>query len=85
MRLIWISSVGRMVLRVASASAVRIALGATLTTPQPIGAVQLGVDTSVAPFVRTASPATSAHGATSATDAVQAPDLVGVEPGPGLG
>jgi hypothetical protein len=75
--------------RLVSASAVRIALSATLTTPQPTVALQAIVEAPQlrsAPFVRLAQPAEGNASATAAHEkSLPTSGFVDAEPSPGWG
>jgi short chain dehydrogenase len=78
-----ISIARRTLVQFVSASAVRIALSATLTTPQPAAALQAVIDTLAEPFVPTVLPAGQTAGSAAPTRDRQAP-MPGIV-GPGLG
>jgi hypothetical protein len=89
MRLISLRAIGQPLARFASASAVRIALSAILTTAQPTGALQ-GVVAApgVRPalVVRPAEPTADGRGAVVTRDEpAPMPGFIGAEPGPGWG
>jgi hypothetical protein len=85
MRLTSVRVTGRLLVRFVSASAVRIALSATLSTTQPAVALQAAVDTVAEQFAPTVSPAGQVDGNTVAARDRQAPVSGFVEPGPGWG
>jgi hypothetical protein len=78
-----ISIARRTLVQFVCASAVRIALSATLTTPQPAAALQAVIDTLAEPFVPTVLPAGQTAGSAAPTRDRRAP-MPGIV-GPGLG
>jgi hypothetical protein len=78
-----ISTSRRTLVQFVSASAVHIALSATLTTLQPAAALQAVIDTLAEPFVATVLPAGQTAGSAAPTRDRQAP-MPGIV-GPGLG
>jgi hypothetical protein len=78
-----ISIAGRTLVRFVSASAVRIALSVTLTTPQPAAALQAVIDTLAKPFAPIVLPVGQTAGSAATTRDRQAP-MPGIV-GPGWG
>ena len=90
MCLISIRATGRTLARIVSASVVRIALSATLATPQPTVALQAVIDTTTArsaSVVRLAQPTEENSSAAAMRDkpAPMSSGFVGAEPGLGWG
>ncbi len=88
MGLISIRAAGRTLDRFVVAGAVRIALSTTLTTPQPIVALQAAIDTSAplsAPAASSVEPPENNGSAGVRGNPALTPDLVGIQPGPGWG
>jgi hypothetical protein len=85
MRLILIRVAGRTLARLVSASAVRIALSATLTTPQPVVALQAVIDTPTAQTAPTVLPAEQTDGNGTAAAAGDKKTLMPGFVGPGFG
>jgi hypothetical protein len=88
MRLISIGAAGGTLGRFVFASAVRIALTTTFSTPQPTVAVQAAIHTSAplpSPAAFSVDPAENRGSAGAGDNSALTSDFVGVQPGPGWG